>query len=152
MPHRHAISGRLLILHRASCPGTRRKRPKLMRLSVADAPPHACPSPGCGGSAAHGQRWCAACKEARLGERRARQRPATRLYGSAAWKRIRRAVLAEQPICCMCKRAASTDCDHIDGDYRNTSRSNLQGLCHSCHSRKTSMEDGGFGVGRKERR
>lgn len=64
-----------------------------------------------------------------------------KLYDSAAWKRIRKHILAEQPVCVKCKRKASTDVDHIDGNRYNLNHSNLQGLCHSCHSRKTAMYD-----------
>ncbi|MFA5379199.1 MAG: HNH endonuclease signature motif containing protein, partial [Dehalococcoidia bacterium] len=52
------------------------------------------------------------------------------------------------PICVMCGRPA-TDVDHIEphcGDYdKFWDESNLSALCHSCHSRKTAREDGGFG-------
>lgn len=43
----------------------------------------------------------------------------------------------------------ATDCDHIiphRGDWALFIESrNHQALCHSCHSRKTAREDGGFG-------
>jgi 5-methylcytosine-specific restriction protein A len=45
--------------------------------------------------------------------------------------------------------AASTEVDHIiplRQGGKNT-MDNLQGLCKSCHSRKTALEDGGFGEG-----
>ncbi len=35
--------------------------------------------------------------------------------------------------------------DHIDGDDSNNASSNLQSLCHACHSSKTARENGGFG-------
>ena len=71
---------------------------------------------------------------------------ASRGYGSR-WRRLRRMILNRQPLC-PCGMAA-TDVDHIKP--RNAggddSPSNLQGLCKSCHSRKTATEDGGFGRG-----
>lgn len=68
-------------------------------------------------------------------------------YGTS-WKNLRRYVLRRQPICATdgCNQPSS-ECDHIK-PLRNggtNSLNNLQGLCHSCHSRKTATEDGGFG-------
>jgi 5-methylcytosine-specific restriction enzyme A len=72
---------------------------------------------------------------------------ASRGYGSR-WRRLRRMILNQQPLCVRCG-APATDVDHIvpraaGGD---DSASNLQGLCKSCHSRKTATQDGGFGRG-----
>ncbi|MBA4142307.1 MAG: HNH endonuclease [Nitrosospira sp.] len=59
----------------------------------------------------------------------------------AAWARLRRLVLSEQPLCRECQREgrirASLDVDHIDNDASNNDLSNLAGMCHSHHSRKT---------------
>lgn len=43
----------------------------------------------------------------------------------------------------------ATDVDHIVPREQGGSDqwSNLQALCHSCHSKKTATEDGGFGRG-----
>mgnify|MGYP003152916879 CR=1 FL=1 len=70
---------------------------------------------------------------------------ASRGYGSR-WRRLRRMVLNRQPLCVRCG-APATDVDHImpraaGGD---DSFENLQGMCKSCHSRKTASEDGGWG-------
>jgi hypothetical protein len=54
----------------------------------------------------------------------------------------------------MCPERA-TDVDHIDGNSRNNSPSNLRALCHKCHSRRTAREQsfhkqrGGFVAKRK---
>jgi 5-methylcytosine-specific restriction protein A len=60
---------------------------------------------------------------------------------SAAWQRLRRLVLSEQPLCPLCRAAgeyvASTDVHHVDDDASNNLRSNLVGWCHSCHSKET---------------
>jgi 5-methylcytosine-specific restriction enzyme A len=75
---------------------------------------------------------------------------AARGYG-AAWRKLREAHLNLEPYCRRCREKGlevlATDVDRIkplevggsDDD------SNLQSLCHSCHSRKTATEDGGFG-------
>ena len=69
------------------------------------------------------------------------------------WRKIRAAQLAMEPLCRMClaegKYTPATDVDHII-PHRGNPRlmydvDNLQSLCHSCHSRKTVLEDGGFG-------
>lgn len=67
----------------------------------------------------------------------------------AAWRSARAATLARDPICRICGRAASTDADHVipariwcarGGEFYDLS--NLQGLCHECHSQKTAREVG----------
>ena len=77
---------------------------------------------------------------------------AKRGYGRR-WQKIRAAFLAANPLCADCMErgivTVATDVDHIiphKGDQELMwDWSNLQGLCHSCHSRKTAKEDGGFG-------
>ncbi len=79
----------------------------------------------------------------------------SRGYG-AKWRRIRKAILARDPVCtcdddgCSCAadcNKASTDVDHKiprrEGG-RDTNK-NLHGMCHDCHSRKTAIEDGRWG-------
>ena len=69
--------------------------------------------------------------------------------GSAAWRKLRRAVLASEPCCRMCTAMGltviATDLDHRDNDPSNNDLLNLVPLCHSCHSHKT-MRDQGFNV------
>jgi 5-methylcytosine-specific restriction protein A len=59
------------------------------------------------------------------------------------WQKVRRIVLARDPLCKKCNRAAATEADHVvpveqGGAVYDTA--NLQGLCKSCHSRKTASE------------
>ena len=56
-------------------------------------------------------------------------------------------MLHRDPICKLCNRAPLTDADHILPRSRGgeDTLENLQGLCHTCHSRKTVREDGGWG-------
>ena len=69
-------------------------------------------------------------------------------YDRVQWKRLRKTVLSKQPLCLSCSKygvvVASEDVDHIiphRGDQLLfSSLSNLQALCHSCHSRKTNKE------------
>ena len=70
--------------------------------------------------------------------------------GSAEWRQIRAQVLAEEPLCRMCKArglvVAATDVDHIIDSREDFSddnrRENLQSLCHECHSIKTARDMG----------
>lgn len=69
---------------------------------------------------------------------------------SAAWKKLRAQVLAEEPLCRWCLARGlyvpSTDVDHIKDsreDYSdNNSRENLTGMCRECHSLKTARDMG----------
>ena len=60
---------------------------------------------------------------------------------NGGWPAVRSRVLSEEPSCRICGRP-SADADHIlplrDGGTH--ARSNLQGLCRSCHRRKTVAE------------
>lgn len=64
-------------------------------------------------------------------------------YSKKTWQRVRNQVLMEEPVCRICNRNPSKVCDHIiprkkgGADYE---RSNLQGLCVSCHARKSFLE------------
>lgn len=68
---------------------------------------------------------------------------------SAKWRKIREAQLAREPLCRCCTALSivreATDVDHINGDDSDHRDCNLQSLCGSCHSRKTALENGGFG-------
>lgn len=64
----------------------------------------------------------------------------------AAWRRLRAAVLADEPLCRMCwqmgRTTAATAVDHINNDPTDNRRESLQPLCDSCHSRKTQADMG----------
>lgn len=73
-------------------------------------------------------------------------------YG-ADWQRLRRFILARDPVCRDETGCAepSTDADHIVSRRRGgtDATANLRGLCHRHHSSKTAREDGGFGHARE---
>lgn len=83
-----------------------------------------------------------------------RESAAKRGYGPR-WKKVRANYLRSHPLCVDPDRqhvgrvVLATDLDHKEphkGDmvlFWNPL--NWQGLCHECHSRKTALEDGGFG-------
>ena len=65
-------------------------------------------------------------------------------YGKR-WRKLTKIVLARDPICMICHAAPSTDSDHIvpklpGQDAADVTEEELQGTCHSCHSRKTAAE------------
>lgn len=74
-------------------------------------------------------------------------------YG-ARWRKLRAQILMDEPLCRECRKAGcivpATDVDHIvaRADGGTDDRSNLQPLCHACHSRKTVRENGGRAVTR----
>lgn len=75
-----------------------------------------------------------------------------RFYQRPAWKRLRAYVLRQEPYCAdpfgvhaeTGRPAAAEHVDHIkplrDHPELALARSNLQGLCRSCHSKKTKQE------------
>jgi 5-methylcytosine-specific restriction enzyme A len=67
------------------------------------------------------------------------------------WRKKRAHVIRMQPICAMCKVKLSHHVDHITSKVTggDESMDNLQGLCHSCHSKKTYQHDGGLGNTRR---
>ncbi len=109
-------------------------------------PRSACAVPGCPRLAVQRGR-CATHQPVRAPD--TRPSPSARGY-DRAWQRIRECVLQRDATCVECG-APATDVDHIlplrSGGSNDLS--NLQGLCHACHARKTSRQDGGWGMGVK---
>ena len=66
---------------------------------------------------------------------------------NAAWRKLRASVLMEQPLCPECQARdvlePATQVHHKDDNASNNTRSNLVGLCASCHSRHTAADMGG---------
>ena len=61
---------------------------------------------------------------------------------SAAWRKLRASVLAEQPLCAMCDHPANV-VDHANGNPGDNSRRNLVSLCEPCHNHKTQRQRAG---------
>ena len=113
---------------------------------MAMKPLRPCRRPGCGALTRDG--WCERHRPQRTGRRE-----------SAAWHSwyslpvwtddLRPAQLLREPFCRECARhglrTPATDVDHIRDHKGNWAlfidRSNLENLCHSCHSRKTAREN-----------
>ena len=108
--------------------------------------PSVCNVKGCTQPAPHGQGKCAThhTEYARTIDKR---RPNARQRGyDSRWRATRAAYLHSHPHCVQCG-APATDVDHIDGagplSPRGHDWSNLQALCHRCHTAKTNTQDGG---------
>ena len=103
-------------------------------------PPRPCAHPGCPELTA--STWCARHERERPPRpRKPDTRPSAHRRGyGRRWERLRRLVLARDPICRICGQAPATEVDHIVPKRRGgpDSMENLQGLCKPCHSRKTA--------------
>lgn len=79
----------------------------------------------------------------------------TKWYNSARWKATRLGYFRAHPLCVDPYKlhglvvVAAAELDHIEPHEEVYERfwdpTNWQGLCKSCHSKKTALENGGFG-------
>lgn len=111
-----------------------------------------CATPGCAGLVDK-DRYCEDCK-AKVEQRdRERRGSAAQRGYDANWRRLRRMMLNEQPLCADPFKVhgdavvLATEVDHIIPRRRGgpDTPANLQCLCKSCHSRKTLAETRGEG-------
>jgi 5-methylcytosine-specific restriction protein A len=115
------------------------------------APKRPCSRPYCRRLLEHGEQ----CPDhgptarSRENDRQPRRAQKRRFYQTAAWRSLRDDVLAEEPVCKICRKAPSACVDHKrtvdEAPELALVRSNLQGACLPCHSAKTARLDGGFG-------
>ena len=108
---------------------------------------HPCNAPGCG--KATRERFCERhAHRAKVVQDEPREKTKARGYGGQ-WRRRASMILNAEPVCRICQRMPATEVDHITPRRLGgeDTDENLQGLCRSCHSRKTATEDGGFGMG-----
>lgn len=105
-------------------------------------------------SRAIGNGYCERHQDAKKEQKRLFDRfraddPIRKLYKCKRWQRVRLIVLRRDILCQMCSHQAATEADHILSarlvldefglnEFYNPDR--LQGLCHNCHSKKTTME------------
>lgn len=71
--------------------------------------------------------------------------PINPIYQTKQWRILSKYIIARDPICKICNRAASREADHKTPMARGGDpwdENNLQGVCKPCHSRKTATEDG----------
>ena len=115
---------------------------------ITGKPLRPCAQPGCAELTRN--KWCEKhiAFHRRLDVRPEEQQRWRRLYKTKRWKQMRAAQLLIRPFCVDCAehgvRTRATDVDHIIDHKGDASlffdASNLQSLCHSCHSRKTQAE------------
>jgi 5-methylcytosine-specific restriction endonuclease McrA len=62
-------------------------------------------------------------------------------------------ILARDPVCTLCERAASTEVDHIKPRHLggDDTEENLRGVCGECHGGKTAAEGHAARRGRRRR-
>lgn len=112
-----------------------------------------CRRPGCSALVEAGYCTEHQVQPAATADRARKQRLYDQARGSSAergydarWQRLRKMVLAEEPLCRECLSSgrieAASDVDHIVAKRRGGTddRENLQGLCGTCHKRKTLAE------------
>ena len=105
----------------------------------------ACLHPGCRAKTNRGD--CEQHARQRRRERRLND-PSDDFYASRTWRRLRALFLRTNPLCVVCFEAGRTVAAvHVDHIKTRRERpdlefdsSNVQSLCHSCHSRKTRRE------------
>lgn len=104
-----------------------------------------------------GEGYCARHRaERQRRQDRERSNPLRALYGTQRWRRRARKQLASEPLCRSCSASGrvvpATDADHVMPPATKAEffAGELQSLCRSCHSKKTSTEDrevvGSFGA------
>ena len=77
------------------------------------------------------------------GQQRWENRPNSRARGYGhVWRKLRERILARDPVCVLCWRAPSTQCDHIVPKSKGgtDSDANLRGICRRCHDSKSGLE------------
>jgi 5-methylcytosine-specific restriction protein A len=122
---------------------------------VPRKPPRPCKATGCPELVYSDGLYCPEHKRQRQREYdQQRGSAASRGYG-ARWRKLRRMVLRRHPLCAdpygvhaeRGEVVEATDVDHILSKREGGADAfeNLQALCHACHSRKTTEQDGRWG-------
>jgi 5-methylcytosine-specific restriction enzyme A len=109
------------------------------------APLHPCNTPGCGALVPRGVARCTVHQRQRQAEYNRRRGSSTQQGYGQEHRRWREEVLTRDPVCRMCCRRPSTVADHIISRRKGGAQFDLangQGLCATCHGRKTVKQDG----------
>ena len=65
---------------------------------------------------------------------------ATKRGYDTRWRKLRKMILNDNPICEICERKPAREVHHLNGDSRDNCYENLQALCKECHSRVGAKE------------
>ncbi len=99
--------------------------------------PRPCLEPGCPNTVTG---RALRCPQHALPDARHRDPEQVRYYASAAWRALRARVRREEPVCGLCQERPSEQVHHIDGDWRNNQRANLQAVCAACHLERSGRD------------
>ena len=117
---------------------------------MPSAPKKPCRARMCRGFGSGNEPWCddhLREKNIKRWSEQDTKRPSAskRGYGRR-WQRLRLMVLRREPMCRHCKDRAASDVDHIISKQRGgqDTMDNLQGLCGTCHARKTIRDGEAF--------
>lgn len=105
-----------------------------------------CSTPGCPEYTDRGR-----CPDCRTKAERKRGKVAARGYSGQHVARFRRGVLDRDPVCVVCRKAPATEADHwpmsrrelIDQGLDANDPARGRGLCKSCHSSETAINQPG---------
>ena len=95
-----------------------------------------------------GSQYCAKHSSTKSTQQQRTRKAHHNLYNTKRWKALRDLVLSERPLCACCfyygVTTPAAEVDHIfpvaASPELQYTKSNMQGLCSSCHSRKTNHE------------
>ena len=135
-----------------SCGSPERRTKQGIKLATMQKLRTICSWPGCGKSVFLPDRYCDKHKTIKEEQKARAQLFYERRRGSSSsrgynykWTKFRREYLRLHPVCACCGRLA-TEIDHIVPFKSDKTKifelTNLQPLCHECHSRKTAKESG----------
>ena len=109
-------------------------------------PCYPCRWPGCAATTDGDPPYCPEHRQAADDAHRAPADEGPRIYDTRRWRRFRKQILSERPVCEDCDEALATQVDHIIRVRVMPQLAfdpvNVQALCHPCHSRKTARETG----------
>jgi len=101
-----------------------------------------CKQVGCPGASFDGTGFCE--KHIHLYQSFVKSQPRNPIYNTSKWKKLRKHMLMQSPICNRCKKLPSNVVHHLREarvfPELAFEESNLEALCSSCHNRESQRE------------